>query len=601
VKIPEEKIQEIREATDIVEIVSQYVTLKKQGKSYIGLCPFHTEKTPSFSVNPGRGFYHCFGCGAGGNVFTFTMQMERVSFPEAIRTLADKAGIPLPKYEADDQKTKEIETLYHINHFAANFFQECLFESENGRKVLQYLKKRGMEEGIVKRFQLGYAPQAWDELLNRAKKSSINLDMLNKSGLIVPRKDSTGHYDRFRNRLMFPILNVSGRVVGFGGRILSSTEKGPKYINSPETPIYQKGKLLYGLFRSKSGIQRVDRVLLVEGYTDLMQLHQYGFDYSVATSGTALTDEQAKLIRRYTKNVILLFDGDSAGFSAAIRGIDILLDNGLKVEIIALPKGSDPDSYLRKEGQEPFQQLLNTAKSFLDFQLDQMKDRGKLKTPSDRAVAARHLLQVFQKIRDPLERNVMVKDLAEKLNIEEGLIWQEVRNQKKQNVPKDSQKLTTKGSAGLNAAERGILAMLLENDKKWFAPIFQFLKPEDFQNLDARILYQTLHQEYLKKGEIDSQKILDHFIDNIGMTRYLTQYLSEQIDKAADRYQLGLDCLLLLKQNKIQIQIQEVREEMKRIKMSDRETSELSEKYINLKKDYNTIKREITEVWEKNS
>jgi DNA primase len=600
VKIPEEKIQEIREAIDIVEIVSQYVTLKKRGKSYIGLCPFHTEKTPSFSVNPARGFYHCFGCGAGGNVFTFTMQMERISFPEAIRTLAEKAGIPLPKYEADDQKTKEIETLYHVNQFAAEFFQECLFGSENGKKVLQYLDNRGLGEEIVKRFQLGYAPQAWDGLLNRAGKASLNTDMLNKAGLIVTRKDSTGHYDRFRNRLMFPILNVSGRVVGFGGRILSSTEKGPKYINSPETPIYQKGRLLYGLFQSKSGIQREDRVLLVEGYTDLMQLYQYGFDYSVASSGTALTDEQARLIRRYTKNVILLFDGDSAGFSAAIRGIDILLDSGLNVEIVALPKGTDPDSYLRKEGQNPLQKLLNSAKSFLDFQLDQMKEQGKLKTPTDRAAATRQLLLVLQKIRDPIERNVMVKDLAEKLNIEEGLIWNEIRSRKDDRTPADSQKPTVKESAGLHAAERDILTILLEGDKKWFVPIFRYLEPEDFQSAEARTLYETLHQEYLKTGEIDSPKILDQFIDNVGMTRHLIQYLSEQIDKMADRYQLGLDCLLLLKQNRIKKQIQQIREEMKSTKISDQAANELSERYILLKKNYGNIKKEITETWEKN-
>lgn len=598
-KIPEEKIQEIREATDIIEVVSQYVTLKKRGKSYIGLCPFHTEKTPSFSVDPVRGFYHCFGCGVGGNVFTFVMQMERVAFPEAIRSLAEKAGIPLPKYEVDDTKIKEIERLYHANQFALDFFQQCLFQSENGKKVLAYLQKRDLKQEIVKRFQIGYAPSSWDGLLNRARKASLKDDVLHKAGLIVSRKDQTGYYDRFRERLMFPILNVSGRVVGFGGRILKKTEDAPKYINTPETPIYQKSRLLYGLFQSKAGIQREDRVLLVEGYTDLMQLHQHGFDYVVATSGTALTEEQAGFIQRYTKNVTLLFDGDSAGFAAAMRGVDILLDNGLKVDIVALPKGFDPDSFLRKRGSEPLSQLLTSKRTFIDFQIDRMKDQDKLNTPNDRVIAARQLLNVLQKIRDPLERNVMIKDLAEKLHIEERLLWNEFKKYKEPLHEKE-QPADQKGTYHLESAEQDILKLLLENQKKWLTLIFRYTNSNDFQSDEAHVLFRAFHQEYLKKGTVESKIIMDRFADNAAVIQYLTQLLSNPIGEGVDRGQLGLDCLMNLRQNYIQNQIQKVREEMKRAENSGDEVTQLSQQYIALKQKFDQFKHEISDAWKKN-
>ena len=422
---------------------------------------------------------------------------------------------------------------------------------------------------------------------------------MKKAGLIIPRKDQTGYYDRFRDRLIFPVLNVSGRVVGFGGRILSKTKDSPKYINTPETLIYQKGRLLYGLFQSKAGIQKEDRVLLVEGYTDLMQLHQHGYDNVVATSGTALTEDQSRLIQRYTKNVTLLFDGDSAGFTAAMRGVDILLDSGLKVEIVALPKGSDPDSYLRKQDSETLNQLLKSAKTFVDFQLKQMKDRNQLNTPSDRVNAARHLLDILQKIKDPLERNVMIKDLAEKLNIEEGLIWDELKKFK-ENQYKQGEQISQKTATYLETAERGLLKLILESPKKILSFIFRHLDSKDFQSNEAYTLFNMLHQEYLKTGMIEPKTTMDQFVDNIEMIQYITQLLSEQIDKDVDRNQLGLDCLLNLKQNWIQNQIEKVREEMKHAEISGKNVNQLSEKYIALKQNFDKIKAELTAAWKKN-
>ncbi|MFC1502366.1 DNA primase, partial [bacterium] len=244
-KIPEEKIQEVREATDIIETISQYVTLKKRGKSFLGLCPFHNEKTPSFSVDAVRGFYHCFGCGAGGNVITFVMEMEKISFPEALRSLAKKAGIALPEYQRDEAQAKETELLYHANKHAMEFFKRCLHHS-TGKNALTYLQKRGFTPEIIQDFQIGHAPGSWDGLIKSAAKASIKSETLQKVGLIVPRKDKAGFYDRFRDRLMFPVFTPSGRVVGFGGRILKDSPGVPKYVNTPETAIYQKGKLLFG-------------------------------------------------------------------------------------------------------------------------------------------------------------------------------------------------------------------------------------------------------------------------------------------------------------------------------------------------------------------
>jgi len=600
VRVPEEKIQEIREATDIVEVISQYVTLKKRGKSFVGLCPFHTEKAPSFSVDPVRGFYHCFGCGAGGNVFTFVMQMERVSFPEALRSLAEKIGIALPSYREDDGQAKETEILYRTNQFAADFFRHCLVQTEAGKRALDYLTGRGFDRGVIDAFQVGYAPDLWDGLLKKARSEKIGLQNLQKAGLIVPRKDGEGYYDWFRGRLMFPILNPSGRVIGFGGRTLKEGEGVPKYLNSPETLIYQKSRVLYGLFQSKGRLQRESRALLVEGYTDLLRLHQCGLDYGVATSGTALTEGQARLLFRYTKNVTLIFDGDSAGFDAALRGVDVLVGVGLNVEVAPLPKGSDPDSFLRDQGKEAMEELVRSAKTFVDFRLDRLRDLGRLKTPRERAAAARILLDTIARIGDPLERNLMVKDVAEKLGVEEALLTAQIRRILR-GEREETRGIEKRGVSARQAAERGLLMLLLEDGEKWGKVIFPYIQAEYFREREARIVMESLYESFLQEQRLDPRTLLDRYSDDLTLSQYLTELIAKGIGKDVDRSQFGLDCLWELRQEEIRERIRKVREEMKILEARGEEVSEHSQKYSELRRERERVKQEIEEGWKKNA
>ena len=598
-KVPEEKIQEIREATDIVDLVSRFVTLKKRGKSYVGLCPFHTEKTPSFSVDPVRGFYHCFGCGVGGNVFTFVMQMDKVSFPEAVRSLAMKAGIPLPVAEEDDGRAKDEELLYHVNQEVSDFYRRCLYETDAGEKALVYFTDRGFDRDTIDKFQIGYAPNRWDGLQKLAERVSMELGSLMKAGLIVRRKEGEGYYDRFRGRLMFPVLNASGRVVGFGGRVLKEEAGVPKYINSAETPIYQKGRLLYGLFQSASGIRREDRVLLVEGYTDLMRLHQCKLDYGVATSGTALTEDQANLIARYTKNVTLVFDGDSAGFSAALRGVDVLVGAGLNVEIVRLPAGSDPDSVLHTQGAEGLRGLLTKALTFIDFYFQRAQEKKKLNTPHDRAEAARSILETVDRIKDPLVRNLMIKDVADKFGVEEKfLILQIRRMQKKGDV--ENREPETRSASGREAAEEGLVLLLLEDLARWGKVIFQHLHIDDVRGRNVRPIVEGLYEDFMKGSVPEAGLLLDRHSDDIHVVRYLSKLLSEGMDDSVDRSQFGLDCLLNVLQEETQGKIQQIREKIRSAQNRGEDVAGYSNEWMECQCRLVRLKDEVNRAWKKN-
>ena len=597
-KIPDDKIQEVRESTDIIEVVSQYVTLKKRGKSFMGLCPFHTEKTPSFSVDPVRGFYHCFGCGAGGNVFTFVMQMEKVSFPEAVRSLAEKAGIVLPEREKESGVSKETEILYRANRFAADFFQECLNNTMAGEKALDYLSGRGFNHETLKLFEIGYAPQRWDGLLQKAQLSSIPVQELLKAGLVISRKGSQGYYDRFRGRIIFPVRNPSGRIVGFGGRALKVDEKVPKYINSPETQVYQKGYILYGLFLSKQGIRREDRVILVEGYTDVVKLHQHGMDYGVATSGTALTIEQARVVSRYTRNVILFFDGDSAGFAAALRGVDLLVEAGLDVQVAPLPGGADPDSYLDDKGREVVEKLLHSGSSFIDFQIESMRKAGKLRTAADKATGIHKILSTVVKLRDPLERNILLKDIAEKMGVQEAVLNEQMRILQLGVVTVKDQQIQQLSSMR-QEAEVGLLKLLIESGMKWGNVIFRLIDQAHFNTHEARKIVEQIYKNFLKGNLLDSNSLLDKFSDDQAVVRYLSRLFAGEIEKEVDRSQLGLDCVLRLREEQIQDQIREVQLKIKSGQQSGQDVSEYSRKFMDLKNEIPRVRKKTRSVWKK--
>ncbi|RMH64692.1 MAG: DNA primase [Bacteroidetes bacterium] len=418
--IGEDKIEEIRAASDIVDIVSDYVRLKKRGSNYFGLCPFHQEKSPSFSVNPGMGIFKCFGCHAGGDVFTFVQRVENLTFVEAARLLAERAGITLPEDEGQLEEASETEAIYHALRFAGRFYYRQLTRTEAGAPALAYLRQRGFSAETIKHFGLGYAPPGWDALLTAAGAQHIAPETLEKAGLVIPRKDGSGYYDRFRDRVIFPIFSHVGKVLGFGGRILQTDADQPKYINSPETKVYAKSRVLYGLYQARQAIRQREEVILVEGYTDVLSLHQAGVEHVVASSGTALTVEQIKLIHRYARRVLLLYDADSAGATAALRGIDLVLAQGLAVYAVELPAGEDPDSFVQAQGAEGFEAYVEQhRRNFVRFMMDQARRAGELDTPEGTAAVRHRIIGTLARIPDPVFRDAYVQEAAEVLTMYE--------------------------------------------------------------------------------------------------------------------------------------------------------------------------------------
>jgi DNA primase len=417
VKIPPNIIDDVRSQTDIVDVVGDYVRLKKRGSNFVGLCPFHTEKTPSFNVNPARDIYKCFGCGVGGDVFNFVSETEGLSFPESVRLLADRAGITIPDESGPDEDASETDGIYHALRFAARTFFNSLTQTEGGAPAREYLLQRGMTADSVKTFGVGYAPDAWDSLTREAEETKIEIEFLEKAGLAIPRKGGDGHYDRYRKRVIFPITSHVGKIIGFGGRVLDPEDE-PKYINSPETLVYSKSKVLYGLFQARNPIRKREEALLVEGYTDVIALHQAGVDNAVATCGTALTVEQVHLLSRYANRIVLLYDSDSAGVRAAFRAIDLILEHGIGASAVALPKGHDPDSFVRENGPEAFELYLKEKRQdIVHFILENARAAGQMETPEGQATVQRTVLSSISKIPDPLVRESYIKLASDAMDI----------------------------------------------------------------------------------------------------------------------------------------------------------------------------------------
>ena len=424
-RIPAETVQQVQQTADIVEVVSDFVALKKRGANYIACCPFHNEKTPSFNVNPVRGIYKCFGCGKAGDSVRFVMDIEGIGFPEAIRFLAKKYGIEIKETELtpdDIREQNERESLYIALNFAKNYYQNQLFDSEDGRAIgLSYFKERGFIEKTIREFELGYSPNGWDTFSQVALKQGFTLDILEKAGLTIKREDGR-LMDRFWTRVIFPIHNLSGKPIAFGARILTNDKNQPKYLNSPETEVYHKSNVLYGISQAKQAIRQEDVCYLVEGYTDVLSLHQAGIHNVVASSGTSLTLEQIKLIGRFTQNVTVLYDGDAAGIKASLRGTDMILEEGLNVKVVVFPDGDDPDSFVRKVGGEGFKNHLQAhANDFITFKAELfIKEAGA--DPFKRAEIIREMVESISKIPDSIKRTVFFQKTAQLMGIDEGVL-----------------------------------------------------------------------------------------------------------------------------------------------------------------------------------
>lgn len=419
--IPREKVAEIHDVARIEEVVGEFVSLKKRGSNLIGLCPFHQEKTPSFSVSPAKGIYKCFGCGAAGNAVNFVMQHEQYTYPEALRYLAGKYNIEIEEREETDEEKQakdERESLLIVTAFAQKHFSKNLWETSEGKSVgLSYLKERGFLEKTIKEFQLGYSPESWDDLTKTAQTNGYKNKFLEKSGLSIIKPHQA--YDRFRHRVIFPIHNLTGKVVGFGARLLTNDKKKPKYLNSPESEIYNKSKILYGIYFAKSEIVREDNCLLVEGYTDVISLYQTGIKNAVASSGTSLTEDQIKLIRRYTQNITILYDGDAAGLKASFRGIDMILGQGMNVKIVLFPEGEDPDSYASGHtSSETKNYIEEHAEDFIRFK-SRLLFKENADDPAKRAEAVEEIAKSIALIPNLLKRDQYIKATWESLGIDQ--------------------------------------------------------------------------------------------------------------------------------------------------------------------------------------
>ncbi|RMG81813.1 MAG: DNA primase [Bacteroidetes bacterium] len=436
--ISRETIQQIIETARVEEVVGDFVHLKKRGVNYIGLCPFHNEKTPSFTVSPAKGIYKCFGCGAGGNAVNFLIQHEHLSYPEALKWLAEKYNITIEEEQLTEEKKQELderESLYAANLFALDFFQKQLQTDEGKSVAISYFHQRGISGESIEKFRLGYSPENRQAFFEEATENGFKPEILLKADLITEKNGK--YYDKFASRIIFPIFNLSGRPIAFAGRTLLTNKKIPKYINSAETLLYEKNKVLYGIFQAKNAIVKNDNCYLVEGYTDVISLHQKGIENVVASSGTSLTEGQIRLISRYTKNITILYDGDFAGIKAATRGINMILSEGLNVKVVLFPEGEDPDSFAQNHSEQEVKEYISAnASDFIVFKTNLFLQQQNANDPVQKAEFLKDIVQSVALIPDPITAMVYVQECSKKLNIPENIILQEVQIVKKKNRSK---------------------------------------------------------------------------------------------------------------------------------------------------------------------
>ena len=441
--IDQATIQKIFDAADIYEVVSDFVSLKKRGVNYLGLCPFHNEKTGSFTVSPAKGIYKCFGCGKGGNAVNFIMEHEQMSYVEALKYLAEKYHIPVEEKELTEEQRKEKterESMLIVSSYANEYFQYQLWNTDEGRSVgLGYLRQRGISDEMIRKFGLGYNPEGWGAFTKAAQEKGYKKEFLVKTGLTV--ENEKGLFDRFRARVMFPVFDLAGKVIAFGGRTMTTDKKISKYLNSPESEIYHKSKTLYGIFLAKKSIVQQDRCILVEGYTDVISFHAKGIENVVASSGTSLTIEQIRLIRRLTPNVTIIYDGDAAGIKASLRGIDLVLEEGLNVRVLLLPDGEDPDSFARSHTPQDLADFIaNNETDFINFKTKLLLGTAG-DDPVERARLITDIVRSIAKIPDNIVRSVYVRETAHQLDVEERVLYTEIAKVRLKNEEQPSRLL----------------------------------------------------------------------------------------------------------------------------------------------------------------
>jgi len=632
-------IQTIFETARVEEVVGDFITLKKRGVNYLGLCPFHNEKTPSFSVSPSKGIYKCFGCGKAGNAVGFIMEHEHYSYPEALRYIAKKYSIEIEEEEVTpemQQQLDEKESMLGLNTFVTNYFAKNLFEKSEGKAVaLSYLKEREFREATIQKFELGYAINQWEDYSKHALENGYKKDILSATGLSIAKDDKL--LDRFKGRVIFPIHNLTGRVIGFGGRILSSEKSKAKYLNSPESDIYNKSKVLYGIYFARNAIVKQDNCFLVEGYTDVISLHQSGIENVVSSSGTSLTVDQIKLISRYTPNITILYDGDPAGIKASFRGIDLILEQGMNVKIVLFPEGEDPDSYARNHSTAETEEFIsNTAADFIKFKTGLLLDET-ANDPAGRAKLIKDIVHTISVIPDGITRSVYIKECSVLLDVAEQTLMNELNKllrqkfSKHSNIPSDVYPPEPIIDTKLKQIDIDPLDIsYLENDLVRLLLLFGDseveLKTEDNETIEVAVsdfIIDDLKNDNLSFENKLFCKILEEFNyakkeDRILNTAYFTNHQDQEISAKAielistqyelsenweknkifvkretdDLYNLVLSTYMPYKSRIISKQLNEI---MQRLKDTPDEASIylLQQEYFELKKLANQIDAEL--------
>ncbi len=516
-------IQQITNRIDIIDVVGEFVKLKKRGTNYLGLCPFHGEKSPSFTVSPAKEIYKCFGCGKSGNTITFLMEHEKYSYVEALKWLAERYNIEVEETQKTAEQVQQIQiadSLHAINHFAQQFFTDQLFETEEGTNIaLSYLKERGFREEVIRKFQIGYNPEQRDSLTKALLQNQFNPELLPKTGLVANRNNEL--VDNYRSRIIFPIHNNSGKVIGFGARVIGKSDRGPKYINTPENEVYSKSKILYGSYFARMAIDKADECLLVEGYTDVVSLHQAGIENVVASGGTSLTVEQLRLIKKYTNNLTIIYDGDSAGVKAALRGLDLAIEESLNVRLVLIPDKEDPDSYVNKVGATAFNQFIAASKKdFILFQLEVLLQEAGNDVNKKSGIVNQiaETLSKINKAEDFTKQQDYIKQCSSILKIDETGFTNLVNKYKRDKIAKDEKKLPfeeanfiqqdAQSGAAQNNPEWDDTATLLQQDEQYEKNILRVLldhglKPFDETTTIAAYIFSEMEHFQFENSQLE--------------------------------------------------------------------------------------------------
>jgi DNA primase len=546
-----EIVDQIRQAANIVDIASQYTTLRRRGRRHVGLCPFHSEKDPSFTVDDEKQLFHCFGCGMGGDIFTLIMEKENLSFPEALRYLAEKYNIPLPqKRQLSAQQQKLEEKIHQINQSTLAFFKKNLFNTQEGKRALDYLKKRYISEEIIQELKIGYALESWDSLLSFFRRKNISPQDLEKAGLALPRQKREGYYDRFRGRIIFPIFNLTGKVVAFGGRTVLDAE--PKYLNSPDTPVFSKGKLLYGLNFCREAIREKREVILVEGYTDFISLYKSGIRNIAASLGTSLTSGQVIQAARFADRIVIGFDADSAGKKATSRAISLCFENGVEIKVLNLPPKTDPDSFIHRKGVQAFQALVENSTPGLRFLIDFHLQQGNRGSPEEKSKLVKSVLEEIEKIPDRIVRSEYLKKTSEYIDVEEDVL----RSVSRRKIAKEE----SKERKLLYPAEKRLLQILMAD--KLIAPyVYSEMEEEDFRDLHSEPIFRTLVRSIKNGKDLNFHEIKEKI--DPPLLSYLSEILMER--EQTSTLEEALDCLYTLRKLSLEKRSKELKAEIARL------------------------------------